>query len=67
DERPAPKAGERRLARGTRLLSDEGAVVGLIRWPSDLPDCGADRVAIPTHWGPLVLRIDDGPRAQARE
>lgn len=59
-ERDPPKAGERRLDRGTRLLSDSGAVVGLIRQSADLPDCGADRVAVPTHWGPLVLRVDDG-------
>jgi hypothetical protein len=55
----APKSGERRLARGTRLLSDDGTVVGLIRSTSDLPDCGGDRVAVPTFWGPLILGVDE--------
>lgn len=55
-----PSAGERRLDRGTRLRSDDGAVVGSIRWSGyDLPDCGDGRVAVPTQWGALVLRADE--------
>lgn len=58
-EASAPKSGERRLARGTRLLANDGTVVGLIRSTSDLPDCGGDRVAVPTFWGPLILGVDE--------
>lgn len=54
-----PKPGLRRLEPGTRLLAEDGAVLGRIRWPEyDLPECGADLVAVPSHWGPLVFRVD---------
>ncbi|MBL4682970.1 MAG: hypothetical protein JKY37_00150 [Nannocystaceae bacterium] len=61
---PEPEYGARLLARGTRLLSEDGVVLGLIGWPSYFPDCDGNRVAVPTHWGPMVFQVEE-PAAPA--